>query len=344
MLQVANAAKHLERLPESGESFHCIMRGNYNGWDLVPAVLRLANPATIETLYIATLGFNRQNAEELLSLVDAGSIRRVRFICSCYYRSVEPAVFDFLHASLTRNGHRAVAIRSHAKILLFEMTNGAAYVIESSANLRSCRNIEQFCMTHDAELLRFHREWMDEVIGHCESKQTPAPAPRTQKIGHSQKRAGIGVFAAHRSEDDRQTVLRWKAAPREHRRKTRRLARELTALIRGWSPALPPDCLVTCPPQGASAPGFYFAAALAARVANMLKVPFALSLARQAPKRYHHPKQAISQKPFTVSLKPLPKFVIVVDDLITSGATMRLSLAAIRAAGSMAFGFAYAGC
>ena len=39
MLHVANAAKHLDRLPDNGETFHGVMRGNYNGWDLVPAVL-----------------------------------------------------------------------------------------------------------------------------------------------------------------------------------------------------------------------------------------------------------------------------------------------------------------
>jgi orotate phosphoribosyltransferase len=36
--------------------------------------------------------------------------------------------------------------------------------------------------------------------------------------------------------------------------------------------------------------------------------------------------------------------VLVVDDLVTSGTTMRRSLEAIRAAGSAAFGFAYSGC
>lgn len=164
MLHVANAAKHLGRLPAAGETFHCIMRGNYNGWDLVPAILRLAAPATIARLHVATLGFNQRNAGELIQLLDAGSIGRVAFICSCYYRTVEADVFDFLHAELARRGHCVVAIRSHAKILLFEMSDGAAYVLESSANLRSCRNIEQFTLTHDAALLQFHRSWMAQII------------------------------------------------------------------------------------------------------------------------------------------------------------------------------------
>ena len=73
-------------------------------------------------------------------------------------------IYDALAESLTARGHRIAAIRCHAKILAMELTDGRCLVVESSANLRSCRNIEQFTMTHDADLLLFHREWMREVL------------------------------------------------------------------------------------------------------------------------------------------------------------------------------------
>jgi len=166
MLHVSNAAKHLERLPEAGETFHCIMRGNYNGWDLVPAVLQLAAPARIAELHVATLGFNAQNADELIQLIDAGSIGRCTFICSVYYKSMKDGapVYDGLAQALTERGHQIAAIRCHAKILLFELTDGRCLAVESSANLRSCRNIEQFTMTHDGDLLAFHRGWMTDLL------------------------------------------------------------------------------------------------------------------------------------------------------------------------------------
>ena len=164
MLHVANAAKHLDRLPDNGETFHGVMRGNYNGWDLVPAVLQLAAPVTIAELNVATLGFNKQNAHELIQLIDAGSIDRVTFICSCYYKSNEGEVYDWLAGELTKRGHRIASIRCHAKILCMELSDGRCIVNESSANLRSCRNIEQFTMTHDRDLLEFHRQWMAEVM------------------------------------------------------------------------------------------------------------------------------------------------------------------------------------
>jgi hypothetical protein len=164
LLHVANAAEHLRRLPDDGETIHAVMKGNYHAWDLVPAVLQLATPATIAYLGIATLGFNRANAQELVDLLDKGHVSKVDFICSTYFRGNSADEYTQLHGALTSRGHRCVAIRSHAKVILFQMTDGAAYVIESSANLRSCRAIEQFTLTADPGLLAFHREWIEQLI------------------------------------------------------------------------------------------------------------------------------------------------------------------------------------
>lgn len=164
LLNVANAARHVERLPEPGGSIHAIMRGNYHAWDLVPAVLKLAAPATIEYLGVATLGFNRSNAQDLVELLDAGKVKKVDFICSCYFRSTSGDEFAFLYEQLIARDQRVVAIRSHAKIVLFELSDGRRLVIESSANLRSCSNLEQFALTHDAELLAFHKSWIRTLI------------------------------------------------------------------------------------------------------------------------------------------------------------------------------------
>ena len=180
LLNVANAARHLVRLPEMGETIHAIMRGNYHAWDLVPAVLRLAAPATIEYLGVATLGFNRQNAAELVELLDAGQVGRVDFICSCYFRSTSGDEFAFLHSQLTARKQRVVAIRSHAKILLFELSDGRRLVIESSANLRSCSNLEQFALTHDAELLAFHKSWIRTLIDKATNDEAQKEGTRRQ--------------------------------------------------------------------------------------------------------------------------------------------------------------------
>lgn len=75
LLHVCNAAEHLARLPDDDESIHANMKGNFHAWDLVSATFRLAAPATIDAMTVATLGFNQQNENELFAMLDDGRIR-----------------------------------------------------------------------------------------------------------------------------------------------------------------------------------------------------------------------------------------------------------------------------
>lgn len=163
-LDVANAAKDLGDLPAAGESVHVIMRGNWHAWDLVPAILRLADGASIARLYVATLGFNKDNARELGELIDAGRIRAVRFVCSVYFRDTTRDVHDYLAELLQERGQALLAMRNHAKVLAMLLDDGRALVVESSANLRSCRNVEQFALSQDRQLFDFHAGWIDDQV------------------------------------------------------------------------------------------------------------------------------------------------------------------------------------
>ena len=79
-------------------------------------------------------------------------------------------------------------------------------------------------------------------------------------------------------------------------------------------------------------------------VADALGLPFAEILSRTEPKRWHGPHHALRQAPFVCTLpEPAPTMVVIVDDLVTTGRTMRLSVEAIRAAGVAAFGFGFSG-
>jgi hypothetical protein len=172
-LAVANAAKTLDALPAAGESVHIVMRGSFNAWDFVPAIARLAAPATIGRLTLSTLGFARDNTVELLELLDSRTVAAVDFLCSVYFKSVDAGVYEHLHAELTRRGQRVAAVRTHAKVLCFELTDGRPIVIESSANLRSCHNAEACCITSDAGLLEFHREWITYLLGQALCSDRP---------------------------------------------------------------------------------------------------------------------------------------------------------------------------
>jgi hypothetical protein len=162
-LPATSAAATLIRLPETGESLHIISRGLWPAWDLIPQTLRLAAPATIKTLHIATLSFSKANGEQLAALVDVGAVGSVLMICSSYLSSTEKDLVCGLATALQERGQRLVSRRCHAKVIAMELSDGRCLTIESSANLRSSRNIEQFTITHDRAVLDFHRTWMESA-------------------------------------------------------------------------------------------------------------------------------------------------------------------------------------
>jgi hypothetical protein len=163
-VDTANYAKSITALPAAGETWHVIAKGNWPAWALVPRMLELAAPATINWLGIATLGFSKANVDELSGMLDSRAVQTVDLIYSCYFRSNEQTLVGYLTAEMQRRGQRIKAIRNHAKIIAAELSDGRAIVVESSANLRSCRNVENFCITNDAGLLAFHRQWMSTIL------------------------------------------------------------------------------------------------------------------------------------------------------------------------------------
>lgn len=159
------AADALRGLPATGETWHHIMTGAYDGFDLVDAILDHAGGPSIATLYLATLGFNEANTTRLLNLMDAKRIGTCRMLVSMFYEAdhKEAAVCYRLAHELPARGGWYHATRTHAKIIAAHLSDGRAFVVESSANLRSCRAIEQFTITQDTDLYQFHRTWMESV-------------------------------------------------------------------------------------------------------------------------------------------------------------------------------------
>jgi len=52
------------------------------------------------------------------------------------------------------------------------LSDGRRFAVESSANLRSCRNIEQITLTQAADLHDFHAGWISHVITAAAGKAT----------------------------------------------------------------------------------------------------------------------------------------------------------------------------
>jgi hypothetical protein len=163
-LQVKNAAAHLQALPDAGVSVHAVVKGNYAMFDTVGAILGIIAPAVIEEIYLATLGFSMKNVAALFEMLDDGTVKQASILCSCYFRSLSAEIFNPMAVGLQQRGQQIIAMRTHAKIILARTSAGHYITIESSANLRSCRNVEQFVMTNDAGLYDFHRGWMQQLF------------------------------------------------------------------------------------------------------------------------------------------------------------------------------------
>ena len=163
--RLQDAVQHIGRLPAEGESYHLVTAKRYSLWHVIQATLQLASPVTIAYLAVCTLGFSKQNLDELLHEIDAGRIGKVDFLYSVYFKSNERESCERLTHELGQRGHRVVACLSHAKVLLMQLTDDRAFTVESSANLRSCSSIEQITMIHDRDLFDFHRAWLDELMG-----------------------------------------------------------------------------------------------------------------------------------------------------------------------------------
>jgi hypothetical protein len=158
------AAEAIGRLPAENEAVHLAIGGRFALWNVVPAVLKLAG-VKIEALTVATLGFSRSNIDDLCELLDAGQIGTASLLCSHYFKGTSEEIYTHAEAELSkRPGARFLSCRQHAKLLLIELANGSTVTVESSANLRSCKNIEVMTLIGSGEVYRFHKTWIDDLF------------------------------------------------------------------------------------------------------------------------------------------------------------------------------------
>ena len=160
---VKAACDHIERLPEPGEAIHMVVSGRYPLFAIIPAVLKLSG-STIDELHIVTLSYSKDNAADLISLIESQQIGKVWLLVSHYFAHANPTLYDPLSNYLESNGHRALAMRTHAKIFLMKLADGSRFTVHASANARSCKNIEQACFENDPALYDFHRRWIDGLF------------------------------------------------------------------------------------------------------------------------------------------------------------------------------------
>lgn len=160
-LQGEEIAAIVPTLPAPGESLHIIANGNYDFWRFVPHLLELlAAPAQG---WFSTWTMNRGNVLELLDLFDGGKLTSILMLTGLYFKRRESAVYATLLEGLQDRNQRYLAFRNHAKLILLQ-TSTAALVVEGSANFTANPRVEQYVLTHDLDLLKFHAGWMEEMV------------------------------------------------------------------------------------------------------------------------------------------------------------------------------------
>jgi hypothetical protein len=164
MAGIKRAAEVLYQLPGPGESLHAILFGFFDLMNVVLAFLdRIGSVCT--ALRIATLSLSKRNATELAALLDAKAVLRLDVLTSDFQRKHDPEILaEVLDLLVVKRTARVAAARSHAKVITLALADGRRFVLEGSANLRTSRNQEQFCLSQDADLYAFFDSWLSEMV------------------------------------------------------------------------------------------------------------------------------------------------------------------------------------
>lgn len=161
--QAMNAAEALGDPPGPHHAVHMLVTGRFSLWDCVPAIF--AKCGRIRFLRIATLGFSKDNVNAMAAMLDAGQVERLRLLASHYFKGTSVEIYTHAAETLgTRPAAEFLSVRTHAKLLLVELAGGRKLTLESSANLRSCKNLEQLTVIGAPEVHAFHAEWIDELF------------------------------------------------------------------------------------------------------------------------------------------------------------------------------------
>jgi hypothetical protein len=163
LIRPENADAIVDVFPAPGDQVHGITSGDFVMGDLIGQVVkRFGSPRRIT---ISTLSLSVKNAELLARVLESSVDLEIELLISHYFQSTNGDIFRAIESLLSEKfpGRFAVTVgRSHAKILLFDYS-ASAWVVETSANLRSSNNIEQFVISNDRALLDFHRGWILEI-------------------------------------------------------------------------------------------------------------------------------------------------------------------------------------
>lgn len=157
------AVEAIDRLPAEGEYIHVVTGQEFAGFDLLGAILNLSGQKYFRALTMTTLGFSKPNLAGLVQMINKNQVKpaTLQILCSDFFRRSDKEIWKTGAGQAKEFGYGFRSTRNHTKLILADV--GRRYVVESSANLRSCANLEQFTMTQSKQLYEFHIGWISKV-------------------------------------------------------------------------------------------------------------------------------------------------------------------------------------
>lgn len=164
LIRPENADAIVDLLPAAGDTLHGITCGDFVMGDLIGRVV--VKKGAPRRITISTLSLSVKNVEMFAGILAENEDLEVELLVSHYFQSTNGEIFTAIEALLCEkypDRFRVAVDRSHAKVLIFDFEE-EKWVFETSANLRSSNNIEQFTVSNCPELLDFHRGWILELM------------------------------------------------------------------------------------------------------------------------------------------------------------------------------------
>jgi len=149
------------------ERYYCIVDGDFIFGDFIEAFITVRN-MDVKELTISTSSLSRENVYSLFNLLKLNYVESLNLIVSDQFFSYEKDnLIPFIYENLDFDNRFQLSVcANRSKIILIESEydGGRKYVIQTSANLNSTNNIEQFCIEENEELFDWNKNILDGII------------------------------------------------------------------------------------------------------------------------------------------------------------------------------------
>lgn len=160
---VVESVEALDHLPSAGEALHVILTGRRT--DLMQLIVALCQRlGTVEVMRISTLSFHASNLQQMLGLLDRGSVTKLNLLACGFFRRTNKALFETAQREFRQRQQRVACARTHAKVVTIQTVSGDKLALETSANLRHNDCWEQMVVFRDPVVHDFHATWIDDTI------------------------------------------------------------------------------------------------------------------------------------------------------------------------------------